>query len=325
MESGLLRYVRYEDRNSQNEEGESLDFSEWKFRAAAVTSLSEIYRIFKYDSLGALAHEALSGRKNEETHPHVLSLIATGTGTTSSLLTDATQDVNLSQHITTHYPAPPHRRPLRRISYLFKYICIELAETYAESQSRYAYLRQYLQTTDRKGLQWKDAGSLVMRNLDAEIKGVDDSKRWEEIRGVLKSKGRSDSPHRHPTLEEVRRKRQPLEPFPEPPYVLSTAPYHQNYKIDVEKHAKRLGGNEGEEEKSTKVPPPTPGASLLPTYSQAQSIAATVVPQNGTANKRKLFNAPRPQRPLLMSGVETPKDRVNFKFILPQIVSVPQE
>ncbi|KAJ3414575.1 hypothetical protein HDV05_006314 [Chytridiales sp. JEL 0842] len=117
LETGLLEYI---DHGAKSEDPDN-DIS-WKIRGVSAMVISEIYHQNKSDALGLLAYEALRERRKTEDHQYVHSQMSV---------------------------SMPVQKP-RRITYLFKYICTSLAESYSESQSRYHFLRKYLKTTDRR-------------------------------------------------------------------------------------------------------------------------------------------------------------------------------
>ncbi|KAJ3254333.1 hypothetical protein HK104_007226, partial [Borealophlyctis nickersoniae] len=204
MEGGLVSLVGYTGGGGGGSGGEREGMSEddaWKIRAAAATVLSEVYQHLKSEPIGLLAHEAMAGRREVETHPFVSGVISKGLGLfsmppqqqqqdgeNSSLAAPGTAAADSSQRNPAASLWSRHRK-LRRVSYLPKYICMAMAETYAESQSRYMFLRKYLRTTDRQGnvAQKRGDGKKVgMGDLAAEIEGSiggDDTRRAEEGEG----------------------------------------------------------------------------------------------------------------------------------------------
>ncbi|KNC98630.1 uncharacterized protein SPPG_06312 [Spizellomyces punctatus DAOM BR117] len=101
----------------------------WKIRAGAVVALAEIQRHFRSQPFGILAREAMRARRQHETHPGPGTLLEAALG----------------------IPSRPEasklaRTNIRRISYLFRYTCLALAEGYAESHSRIDFLRHYLRS-----------------------------------------------------------------------------------------------------------------------------------------------------------------------------------
>nr|KAJ3422749.1 hypothetical protein HK105_006494 [Polyrhizophydium stewartii] len=97
----------------------------WKLRAAVAVALTEIYQQYRSQPHGLLAREVMSKQRSQETHLVVQRLL------------------NAPAAIA------PQEKTLRRISFLFKYTCVSLAELYADTQSDYMYLRKYVRTAER--------------------------------------------------------------------------------------------------------------------------------------------------------------------------------
>jgi hypothetical protein len=296
LEKGLLNFI---DHSSKSED--SMD-SSWKLRGATAMVLGEIYHQNKADALGLLAYEALRERRKSESNVYV-------------------QD-----QLTTSIPI---QKP-RRLSFLFKYICIALAETYSESQSRYQYLRKYLRTTERKSSLIKKesinhAKPFVLGALDPKLKSnhivkikefwnekVED--RWDPSKNALLLQspfGSSDSLHQ---MDDG------YSPCSNNDVALSTEPYHYNYrklKAPLEPPAASM-------EKRNQLKPPKTRPSLLAariykTDSESKE-ADSAKPSNGSINRRKLFNSVRPPPITLQPVVRSKNDTLSK----PNIITFPR-
>ncbi|KAJ3220339.1 karyopherin beta [Dinochytrium kinnereticum] len=116
LEQGLLEFILRKGDESEEDEF-------WRIRSAAALVLHEVYCHRKSDPLAILVLENLKEQNRIETHPLVKRQLAN---------------------------APTRALLHGRLFFLFKYVCIALAESYSASQSRYIFLRKYLKTTDRK-------------------------------------------------------------------------------------------------------------------------------------------------------------------------------
>ncbi|KAJ3192036.1 hypothetical protein HK101_007141 [Irineochytrium annulatum] len=134
MEEGLLIFI-----NAENPNPDDSDDHLWRIRAGVAEALLEIQRQRKSDVVSLLAHEAIRERKLIEKHPLVLQAL-------SGLPFET-----IARNGVPSKSSTSHARQTRKLSFLYKYICAAMAETYGESQSRYMYLRKYLRTTDRRG------------------------------------------------------------------------------------------------------------------------------------------------------------------------------
>ncbi|TPX62494.1 hypothetical protein SpCBS45565_g07001 [Spizellomyces sp. 'palustris'] len=153
----------------------------WKIRTGAVVALAEIQGHFRSQPFGILAREAMRARQQHETHPGPGILLEAALGIVSS----RTEASELA------------RTNVRRISYLFRYTCMALAEGYAESHSRIDFLRHYLRSAA----------------------GVKSSKQQNG-----KILGQIDPVYRDRTANARFLRLEPHMP-------LSTAPYHHNYNF----------------------------------------------------------------------------------------------
>ncbi|KAJ3074419.1 hypothetical protein HDU98_011296 [Podochytrium sp. JEL0797] len=243
LEQGLLVLIEKDDKDSTTD-----DY--WRVRAAAAICLGEIYLHNKSDSIGLLAHEALRERREIEQHPKV-----------QHLLTAAT---SFSNH---------HHHP-RRVSFLFKYVCLSLAETYAESQSRYTFLRKFLNSTHKKPPVVKTIPSAKPAK---PFTGGEDTVSQKQSKFTWNSRNlnlpdpKRLSKRANDVLKMVQ---EDAEVALDEAVPLSVAPYHQNYK---------------QESKNVVRP------SLLTNnlYKTGHELPATEIsnPKQGTLNRRKLFHA----------------------------------
>ena len=263
---GLLKYIDKDTRpGTENDQS-------WKIRSASVMALAEVYQQNKADTLGLLAYEAIRERKKAEQHPEVIS------------------KMNYSSSCSGNSP--------RRLSFLFKYICIALAENYSESQSRYVFLRKYLRTTDRKSTSTSRHQKL---GTDNQIKTLD-------IQKTPVAKIRPHSRSKVKRFWENDKMGDAWDPFGtfslkndyntheiEDELQLCTDPYHFNYKKYDDKHTV------GELVTESSVDPQNADSktqlpnrpSLLAThpYSTAAKPAPcfdVAKPAHGTVSRRKL-------------------------------------
>ncbi|KAI8618912.1 hypothetical protein BC830DRAFT_1106610 [Chytriomyces sp. MP71] len=283
LEHGILSFI---DKDPDPTTPTTSEDDTWRVRAAAATCLFEIFLHNRTDAMGALAHEALRARREVETHPHVRAL--------------------LSVHAGAHHP--------RRVSFLYKYVCLSLAEAYAESQSRYSFLRKFLKSTNRRAVQAepKKFGYLSrigseMRYHDAHVKLDRDAQRVDFDSRARKSKyvwnsrslnlpdiTQSNTRGRGDLEDEATRANEKVARSLDEAsqLVLSVAPYHQNYKL--------VGLEEVEHESDDADTKPRlslkPSTLSIHPYLTGHEIAGIniVNPANGTVNRRKLFDtAPR--------------------------------
>ncbi|KAI9342879.1 hypothetical protein BDR26DRAFT_917800 [Obelidium mucronatum] len=243
LEQGLLVFIEMDGDNDEY----------WRVRAAAAICLREVYYHNKSESVGLLAHEAIRERREVEKNPHVAELLA---GATS-----------LSQHP-------------RRVTFLFKYVCLSLAETYAESQSRYSFLRKFLKSTaQRQAVQVKKgpAAKAVQKTKPGQNISQKNSKLVWNSRNMNLPDIKQLSKRATDVLKLVDEDVAADEPTA---VTLSIAPYHQNYKAEVAS-------------KSSLKTNLKPSVLTTSVYHTGHELAKTNVvnPSNGTVNRRKLFNA----------------------------------
>ncbi|RKO89422.1 hypothetical protein BDK51DRAFT_29214, partial [Blyttiomyces helicus] len=321
LADGLFTFVETEDPESVTDASDTMTSSAdsnnaghaWRVRAAAVTALAEVYRVQKSDPPGLLAREALLRRRERERHPHVMALLGAGLGGGAAAAdvpapADApSPDNSLPLRPRGSYhphlwdpspglgpcPAPPLRRPLRRLSFLFQSICSALAETYAASQSRYAFLRKYLRTTDRKTLEREREASAGVAAMTAARRATKaDARRRREGAGAgsepSQAGGDSQAPRAVALAETMRA------------MTLAGSPRSRS-------PAPR---NSDDAEGASAQPPTTKVAAVLsPSLLSSHPYAgakmplvppaidnALIKPSNGTVNRRKLFNAQRPEK-----------------------------
>ncbi|ORY53092.1 hypothetical protein BCR33DRAFT_779441 [Rhizoclosmatium globosum] len=242
LENGLLEFIDFDRDNDDH----------WRVRAAAAICLAEIYHHNKSESLGLLAHEAIRERKEVEKNSHVIELLTISTS-------------------LSHHP--------RRVSFLFKYICLSLAETYAESQSRYSFLRKFLKSTAHR--KSTEAKKLAAAKAQKPFNTGPDSLSQKATKFIWPSRNlnlpdvKKLSKRAGDLLKMVEEDAMPDDNIPIP---LSIAPYHQNYKTEAE-------------EKTKPILKPSKLAAV--SYKTGHEIAPTNIsnPSNGTVNRRKLFNA----------------------------------
>ncbi|KAJ1334497.1 hypothetical protein BSLG_007652 [Batrachochytrium salamandrivorans] len=97
----------------------SPDCNTWTIRAASIVALMEIYQHYGSQPYGLLARETIRNHRSLEPNSAVQKLLC--------------QPAAIAPQTTKSY----------RQSFLLKYICISLAETYADTQSDHMYLRKY--------------------------------------------------------------------------------------------------------------------------------------------------------------------------------------
>ncbi|KAJ3026937.1 UNVERIFIED_CONTAM: hypothetical protein HDU68_004784 [Siphonaria sp. JEL0065] len=248
LEQGLLVFIEMD--------GGTDDY--WRVRAAAAICLGEVYYHNKSESVGLLAHEAIRERREVEKNPHVLELLTIATS-------------------FSHHP--------RRVSFLFKYVCLSLAETYAESQSRYSFLRKFLKSTaERKQAEVKKVpGAKAAKPFNS---GGQES----SLNTRRKSKFVWNSRNLNlPDIKQLSKRATDVlklvdeEVLAEETMVvpLSIAPYHQNYKNEAAATIKELN------------PHLKPSVLTTNVYTTGHELPNTSVsdPANGTHSRRKLFHA----------------------------------
>ncbi|KAI9203947.1 uncharacterized protein BJ171DRAFT_599498 [Polychytrium aggregatum] len=292
LEEGLMVYCSYGDQAGIASTANGTHPEAWKVRAGAVSALSEIYYSTRAEAAGLLIRETLEQRRVVEQHSHV------------KMLLDKQSALG------------PFRCGPRRLSFLFKYICVALAEAYAESQSRYIFLRKYLKTTEgrRKRSIRSRASTRQASESGAEHKPENAQElRWEQELQEQELKRRESARHIFKTtnvyvedyqpgahLSHVKRRQLEvvensvdLNHFPAlktdeiPKLNLSSERYHEDYKTF-----------EADDTESGYVPdikiPHAP--SVLGPYRynlpghKATRLINVIIPSNGTVNKRKLFN-----------------------------------
>ncbi|KAJ3240765.1 hypothetical protein HDU78_002117 [Chytriomyces hyalinus] len=275
LEHGILRFIEQtsptsHDTNSgdpshapKENAAESNNHADvhdpWRVRAAAATCLSALYQHNRSSAIGLLAHEALRERREVETNSHVRML--------------------LTPSNSTHHP--------RRVSFLFKYICFSLAETHAELQSRYSFLKKFIRSTKRRSVpaEPKKFGY----KLENQVKSL--GQQSETSKAARHADTDKNSVFNWNTrvvnLPEIRPSKDTNETgqLPDPAELaaeaaLSIAPYHQNYKAVRESEA------------LTKKDLKPSNLSVYPYKTGHEVYGKDIVnPSNGTVNRRKLFNA----------------------------------
>ncbi|KAJ3327362.1 hypothetical protein HDU76_011935 [Blyttiomyces sp. JEL0837] len=285
LERGLLDFI---DMKVNMLEDIDLD---WKVRAATAVVLREIYHHASHDPLGVLCYEALRERRAVEVHPKVIEQLS------APLLTSE---------------AP-------RVTFMFKYICVSLAENYSESQSRYVFLRKYLKTTDRSGNQnpvrkrKQNANNAGKTGFTGGPSAPNTDGFWNALNGLhpdvlahLNSVSPiplSMLPH---GLEEDHRNQ----------VKLSIEPYHSNYKLEESDDGSFIAANthvaapDQPVNVSQPIGAPTAAQALLQQTTIGPSVLArthyfstgrhdnkwnhdVLKPTKGTVNRRKLFNTSR--------------------------------
>ncbi|KAH6575431.1 hypothetical protein BASA61_007213 [Batrachochytrium salamandrivorans] len=103
----------------------SPDCNTWTIRAASIVALMEIYQHYGSQPYGLLARETIRNHRSLEPNSAVQKLLC--------------HPAAIAPQITKSY----------RQSFLLKYICISLAETYADTQSDHMYLRKYVRSAER--------------------------------------------------------------------------------------------------------------------------------------------------------------------------------
>ncbi|KAI8907191.1 hypothetical protein EDD86DRAFT_255376 [Gorgonomyces haynaldii] len=154
----------------------------------------------------------------------------------------------------------------RQLQFLPKYCCMSVAEMYSDSQSDYLYLRKYVETSE------KQLSKLAQRNkLDFSVLG---------------KKHHSTRPRsaRQPDTLSTRKPR--LDHLGQ----LSLDPYHDNYKKVILGPGDKLDTkvNEYFDQFEKK---PLPEGLKPSTLSEKHQLHQKPDLPNGTANRRKLFNA----------------------------------
>ncbi|KAJ3090619.1 hypothetical protein HK102_003169 [Quaeritorhiza haematococci] len=155
----------------------------WRIRHAAALALVEVYHQSRWENVAVIAARTLQERRRQEAQPELVRLfggvewvtargargaesdangnattfepslsVSAQPGSTTSIPVLEPQPIPTSANSPTPFPtlslAPRSHRP-RRLSHLFKYISFALAERYAETQSRYLYLRKYIKSASK--------------------------------------------------------------------------------------------------------------------------------------------------------------------------------
>ncbi|KAJ3236793.1 hypothetical protein HDU81_010362 [Chytriomyces hyalinus] len=275
LEHGILRFIEQTSPPSHDtnpldpshapkgnavESGNHTDVHDpWRVRAAAATCLSALYQHNRSSAVGLLAHEALRERREVETNPHVLQL--------------------LTPSNSTHHP--------RRISFLFKYICFSLAETHAELQSRYSFLKKFIRSTKKRSMpvEPKKFGYKLENQVKSLGQQSDASKAARHADTDKNSVSKWNTrvvnlPEIHPSKDTIETEQPPGPAELAADAALSIAPYHQNYKTVRE--------SETLPKKDLKPS----NLSVYPYKTGHEVYGKDIVnPSNGTVNRRKLFNA----------------------------------
>ncbi|KAJ8325251.1 hypothetical protein QVD99_006007 [Batrachochytrium dendrobatidis] len=284
----------------------------WKIRAASIVALTEIYQQYRSQPHGLLAREVIGNCRAREPNPNI-------------------------QHLLNHPAAiAPQTRMIRRLSFVFKYICMSLAEIYADTQSDYSYLRKYVQTAERNESRrrWHPpkTGMHDRSNdrLGQDGSAIDNESHHGKLEHMKPIKTKKDMAREvnvpfqshlagsyqtnHSIQEAVQlstrnmtnRKEKPQFAGRDPE-LLSINPYHENYKqIQIDSTASLDDAFLSFEECNrfdspvdgiptlAQLPPLAPSTfhSYLSGFHPRQSNS--LILDNGTANRRKLFNVNRP-------------------------------
>ncbi|KAJ3102940.1 hypothetical protein HDU97_000179 [Phlyctochytrium planicorne] len=246
LEKGLLAIVE-RTRNAD----ESTDA--WKIRSAALLATYQIYSYRKSDPLSLVALQYLKDQPDLDASPFIRS-----------------------QFVRTTEGSVPHGR----LFFLFKYVCVALAESYSASQSRYIFLRKYLKTTDRKLEPSKRQSSChIPKRVPKQLRHPKNGKSkrfWNDQRD---GKG----------LEEVEKLDAVLAPQKADLDALSDKPYHDNFKHIAKEVVSPSNGADTVGYLSIKTKPSVLAANYL--LQEEAKIFHPPNPPNGTVNRRKLFDA----------------------------------
>ncbi|KAJ3110866.1 hypothetical protein HK100_002881 [Physocladia obscura] len=272
LETGLLRLIDRENMYT---------------RAAAATCLVELYAQKRGEASGMLAFEVLRERRAIEKDELVLKILV-GMDMPASLSIPSTPPLS-------SLPVSIRASRQRRVFYLFKYVCLSLAETYSDSQSRYAFLRKFLKSnTVKHGKSVFNAATVTTINDDTEnlkLGNADmsrNSRKSEQI--VKRSKYVWNSRSLSVFNANKKMSQRAIDLLNQASFdekedaevILSISPYHQNYKLIEVKEGKI------QDEKNCIKP------SMLNSHSYVTGSGKPVTdianPANGSVNRRKLFN-----------------------------------
>ncbi|KAJ3369784.1 hypothetical protein HDU91_006908 [Kappamyces sp. JEL0680] len=186
LEHGLVRFLNHEGREGHEKDA---DVS-WITRSAAISSLSEIYQLFRTNVFGLLAREVMQQRKETEQHPMVRDLLETSKAKT------------------------PQEGYVSRISFLFQHTSIAFAETYAALESEYQYMKNYIKATE------KNEKRHQLKSKSSGYKGPSRTKQ-----PTLPTSKRSGADPHDMSTRQIHPPFQNLENL-----VLTVDDYHNNYK-----------------------------------------------------------------------------------------------
>ncbi len=195
MEEGLIKFLEWgHDSVNLAEPGnkEGKEDTSWIVRSAAVVALSEVYQQFKTNNHGLLAREVMQRLYESEQHSTVKSLLSQSKAKT------------------------PKETFVSRVSFLFRHTSIAFAETYAEIENEYHYMKSYMKHAEGNSSRFKARRAIQNQNKQ-RVKST-----------VNTSHSRRETPD--PNELSTRVSAQPPQFSNLESFSFSDSDYHSNYK-----------------------------------------------------------------------------------------------